>query len=163
MAILNMLTEQDIQRFHSKVDRSGGPNACWPFTDAPAGNGCGYLGVGGRKGRKIQAHQIAYELARGPIPAGHDIDHVCHNKDESCAGGNTCPHRRCVNDAHLEAVTHRVNLLRGKTVAARNAAVTHCRRGHMYDEANTRITPRRTRECRACDREEFRKNKRTRK
>lgn len=147
MPILNLLSEKDVERFRSKVDCSGGPTACWPWTDAPSGNGYGYLGVGGRGGRKIQAHQIAFELAYGPIPKGKDVDHTCRN-------------RRCSNHNHLEAVTRQVNLQRGPTVAARNAAVTHCRRGHPYDAVNTRIAKNGARVCRTCqNKREFRTRK----
>lgn len=41
-------------------------------------------------GRMRQAHQVAYQLAYGPIPTGLDIDHLCRV-------------RHCVNPAHLEA------------------------------------------------------------
>lgn len=48
----------------------------------------------------IYAHRLSYELFVGPIPDGYELDHLCRN-------------RGCVNPAHLEAVTHRVNVLRG--------------------------------------------------
>lgn len=164
MPILNLLTDRDIQRFHSKVDRSGGPSACWPWRDVPSSTGHGSMGVGGRKGRKVLAHHVAYELANGPIPSGLDVDHVCHNADRGCYANKKCPHRRCCNDAHLEAVTRRVNLLRGKTITARNAAVTHCRRGHPYSEANTRFSRKGSRMCKTCqDKVEFRKTPRRKK
>lgn len=36
--------------------------------------------------------------------------------------------------------------------ASRNAAKTHCSKGHEFNEANTRITPKGWRACRVCDR-----------
>lgn len=57
-------------------------------------------------------HIWAYKNFVGPVPEGHELDHVCHTKDPSCAGGIDCPHRRCVNPAHLEPVTHAENMLR---------------------------------------------------
>jgi hypothetical protein len=122
------------ERFDGKwVLADGG---CWLWTDEPAANGYGYLGVGGRAGRKIQAHRLAYELYIGPIPPGLDIDHLCRN-------------RRCVNPWHLEAVDRRTNLLRGDTVTARHAAATRCPQGHPYDDRNTRVY-RGKRQCRTC-------------
>jgi len=43
-------------------------------------------------------------------------------------------------------------MLRGNTVGARNAAKTHCLRGHPFNEENTRVD-RRGRVCRQCHRE----------
>lgn len=94
------------------------------------------------------AHRWAWEQIHGPVPEGLELDHLCHN-GSGCAGGATCPHRRCVNPAHLEAVTHHENLLRGVGPASR----THCPQGHPYDEANTYRKPNGNRECRICQRE----------
>ena len=122
------------ERFMSKVynDKSG----CWLWTDAVSTVGYGYLGVGGRAGRKVQAHRISYELFKGEIPDKMHIDHLCRV-------------RRYVNPDHLEAVTQRENLLRGKGVTARNAAVTHCPQGHEYNHQNTQLY-KGHRLCRMC-------------
>lgn len=89
--------------------------------------------------RKPQyAHRVAYEALVGPIPDGLMIDHLCRN-------------RACVNVNHMEAVTNKVNILRGETVMAANAAKTHCPRGHEYSEPNTYVRPSTgSRNCRAC-------------
>ena len=52
-------------------------------------------------GQPKRAHRVAYELMYGPIPAGLTLDHLCRVT-------------RCVNPLHLEAVTNRVNVLRGR-------------------------------------------------
>ncbi len=79
-----------------------------------------------------------YEWFTGPIPAGMEIDHLCRN-------------RACAAPAHLEAVTHHENLLRDETLTAANAAKTHCKRGHLFDEANTMVY-RGSRFCLTCRR-----------
>lgn len=76
------------------------------------------------------AHRLSYTLLVGAIPDGLEIDHVCHTQDSACPGGNTCPHRKCVNPAHLEAVTGRVNSLRSRSRAAENARKVVCAKGH---------------------------------
>jgi hypothetical protein len=45
------------------------------------------------------AHRVAWELEHGPVPDGLTLDHRC------CV-------RHCVNPAHLEPVSHKVNCQR---------------------------------------------------
>ena len=66
------------ERFWKKVDRSGGPDACWPWTGATQ-KGYGALGIGGRKGKTVSAHRFAWELEHGPIPEGMNVLHHCDN------------------------------------------------------------------------------------
>jgi hypothetical protein len=132
------------ERFWEKVDKTGD---CWLWTGS-TNHGYGQFYVKG-KSSPARAHRVAYELTTGLIPEGMELDHLCHNRDASCPGGFTCPHRACVNPAHLEPVTHRVNGLRGRSVAAGHAAKTHCPQGHEYTLENTRRANGR-RQCRAC-------------
>lgn len=110
------------------------------------------------------AHRVAYEDLVGPIPDDLCLDHTCHTT--ACVLGNNCPHRRCVNPAHLEPVTSEVNARRGLTGrvggAKRGAqlrAKTHCPAGHEYDAPNTRWTPVGGRVCRRCVREKQRERR----
>lgn len=133
---MGKLTWQD--RFWAKVDRSGTQSECWLWTACTTKDGYGRFR---REGRNCLAHRLAYELLVGPIPERTELDHV---------RAMGCRHRNCVNPSHLEAVTHHQNVLRGLgPVANRNNS---CRRGHPYDEANTLITSKGDRYCRACAR-----------
>lgn len=85
---------------------------CWPWQGSITSLGYGTAPTGHR-GRSVLAHRLAYVLAIGVIPPGLVIDHTCHNFDRSCPGGAQCLHRRCVNPAHLEAVTLAENVRRG--------------------------------------------------
>lgn len=145
------------QRFEGKVDRSGGPDACWPWTGATNGKGYGVLQRGRRGEGLIRAHRLAYELAHGEVGDDVVIDHECHNRDASCPGGDSCVHRRCCNPAHLVASSNRDNVLAGRTIAAEKAAQTHCIHGHAFTPSNTgRNSKNGTRFCRTCKREKSR-------
>jgi hypothetical protein len=121
---------------------------CWMWTSYTAG---GY-GVIAADGIDVRAHRFVYEQLVGPIPDDSVLDHLCHNSDPDCAGGETCPHRRCVNPSHLEPVTFTVNVMRGKGPGAVNARKTECAQGHEYTPENTYIRTGGERQCRACTR-----------
>jgi len=97
------------------------------------------------------AHIVAYVRAYGPVPQGMTVEHLCHTAArDSCPSGPACLHRRCINPAHLGLLTPGQNALAGNSIWALNARKTHCKRGHPFDEANTYITYRGRRDCRAC-------------
>ena len=106
---------------------------CWNMPIVPAANGYVYLSGGARGRPKRLAHRVLYEKWFGPIPNGLDLDHLCRNT-------------WCVNPYHQEPVTRRENLLRGETVTARNAAKTHCIRGHLLPPYQAG----KKRQCRPC-------------
>jgi len=70
------------------------PNSgCWLWIGPVAPNGYGhYRPHGHGRPRMVAAHRALYELEKGAIPPGLQIDHLCRV-------------RSCVNPAHLEAVT----------------------------------------------------------
>lgn len=90
------------RQFWPKVDKSGGPDACWPYYRLDP------LGYGrfAKAGPYAFAHRAAWQLANGAIPAGLDVLHRCDN-------------RSCCNPAHLRLGTHQDNMddckARGRT------------------------------------------------
>lgn len=115
-------------RFREKYDVDEG--GCWLWLGATT--------VGGYpsfyyEGRLQLGHRVAYRMFVGVIPDGLHLDHLCSV-------------RRCVNPSHLEPVTCLENVRRAA------ALVTHCPRGHEYDEANT-VVYRGMRKCRTCHRD----------
>lgn len=101
------------QLFWSRVERTAN---CWHWRGTKDRDGYGVFGkhVAGQSRR---AHRISWELLRGEIPAGKQLDHLCRNAD-------------CVNPEHLEPVTSRENSARGNTTWAQVARTGLCSRGH---------------------------------
>ena len=139
------MTEALAERFWSKVDQSGGPDACWPWTAYVGGTGYGQFWDGTRL---VKAHRFAFLIANCREAEG-DADHTCHN-GSGCKGGKTCAHRRCANPSHLEAVTHQVNADRGETGRHSNPWKTHCIHNHKYTPENQYIDGMGHQRCRRC-------------
>lgn len=143
--VISMSTEQRSvvhrrppeERFWEKVDKNG-PGGCWLWTASKISAGYGNFVPNGR-GSHTLAHRWAYEQAMGPIPAGADLDHLCRTP-------------ACVNPDHLEAVTHRENVLRGTSPSAGHARKTHCSHGHELVPENIYTPPSlpNARCCRTC-------------
>lgn len=130
----NKRTLDDLTWFWALVDKSGD---CWLWQGTVEVQGYGVARV---SGKFFKAHVLAYELTNGPKPPGLTLDHLCRVK-------------RCVRPSHLEAVTHRVNVLRGVGPTAVNAIKDECDHGHRFDEANTYWRKNaQGRDCRACRR-----------
>lgn len=123
---------------------------CWIFQGGLAG---GYGRVTWAENGRMRyglAHRVMYTHELGPIPDGLDLDHLCRN-------------RACCNPDHLEPVTRQTNLLRGETIPAARAQVTHCPAGHPYSGDNLFRDKKNRRACRECvrakNREYYWKNK----
>lgn len=86
------------------------PTGCW-MAKAKAGTS-GYVEVRDR-GTRRKLHRLVYERLVGPIPAGLDLDHECHNRDTTCAGGTACRHRACCNPEHCAPKSRSANVHAG--------------------------------------------------
>ncbi len=87
-------------RGHNSVPRKGyttNENGCWIWN--------GHIKASGYPGNaygNTQAHRAMFIKARGPIPNGMHLDHLCRTPS-------------CVNPSHLEIVTPAENLRRAPT------------------------------------------------
>jgi len=130
-----------IEKFLKKVKKT---KTCWLWIPAHVRNGYGSIRVGKKV---INAHKYFYETLVGKVPKGKELDHLCRIP-------------ACVNPKHLEPVSHRENVLRGK-VGFCNANKTHCPEGHPYSKENTYIQVKKTtkiRQCMTCRRLYYKKN-----
>lgn len=131
------------ERFSDKVRKT---DTCWVWTGAGAGRYYGQIRLGGKGTPMVYVHRLAYEFVNGPIPEGHEIDHLCR------VG-------RCVRPDHLEAVTPEENNRRriGFRRMPRYLGET-CKAGHPRNP-NTFIDSNGARACRLCHREAVRRCK----
>lgn len=144
--------------------------ACFGWSGKITKYGYAALWLGGRAGTEQLAHRVAFEEECGFLSDQLQVDHMCHNEDLMCSGGQSCLHRRCTNPRHLRAVT-RLENMRAAQLAKRpgyvnaNARKTHCPRGHEYTEENTEIYDykgKKSRLCRECRRVKYHEKRRAR-
>lgn len=90
-------TAEELARFYRFVDKL--PNGChfWAGARSRGKGNRKWYGSFWYRGKMIRAHKFAHDHIGGKVcPPGHHRDH-------------TCEFSLCVNEAHLEAVTHAVN------------------------------------------------------
>jgi hypothetical protein len=77
-----------LERARTRIDTSGGPDACWPYVGAHDGDGYGQVST--RRGQApAKVHRLVLEDTIGrSLSAGERACHVCDNPP-------------CANPAHL--------------------------------------------------------------
>lgn len=127
------------EHFWSKVDVNES-TGCWEWSGSKGVDGYGLFAV---QRRTKRAHRIAYQALVSDIPDGKLCDHLCRV-------------RNCVRPDHIELVSHRENVSRGRVSQAnreRFARMTHCARGHELSGSNLYRKPKTgRRECNECRR-----------
>lgn len=95
---LELLVLRNPDKFWRRVDRTGGPDACWEWAGSRTPPGYGHL-VRGYLGRSVDlyAHRVAFALSHGSIDPSLDVMHSCDNPP-------------CCNPAHLKQGTAADNM-----------------------------------------------------
>jgi len=114
------MTHKDFVRWSNRIVE--GEYGCWIWTGTDNGNDYPTSNVGSKQ---VYVYKEMYEYLKGPIPYGKEPDHICRI-------------RKCINPAHIEPVTHRENMKRGKTIIARQIQSKTCPNGHPYSGVNNR-------------------------
>lgn len=133
MAVSTTLDEQILKYVHPE------PNTgCWIWGGPVINSGYGQVRY---SGKKALAHRASYESARGTIPNGMVIDHLCRV-------------RLCVNPDHLEVVTQSANVRRGlKGGSVKEDGSFACRKCgsvEFYGTACDASSDGIARECKSC-------------
>jgi hypothetical protein len=118
LVVLRDLNPDRSARFSAKVDRSGGPDACWPWRGFRDPKDYGHFFF---DGAYVYAHREAWAQANGLIPEGLCILHRCDNPP-------------CCNPAHLWPGTKAENNAdkAAKGRCPEQPRTTQCPRGHEF-------------------------------
>ena len=111
---VTFLPTNETERFWSKVDRSAGPEACWPWLGHRQKNGYGQFRMGNK--RRVLAHRFAIGLTEIGDRKNGVAKHSCDNPS-------------CCNPKHISPGTQAQNqaekVQRGRSlVGARNPNAT---------------------------------------
>lgn len=105
-----------LERYEEHTQKAEG-DQCWLWQAARGKKGYGFISIGGH--RVKQAHRVAFELFRGPIPDGKCVLHSCDNPP-------------CVRPSHLFLGTQLVN---AQDRDAKGRAGGWSRKGEAHAEA----------------------------
>lgn len=89
-----VLTRKYASPERSLAARTEWRNDCLEWTGMRLTDGYGQISV---KDKMVRTHRYAWELENGPIPAGMEVDHICHNPP-------------CVNVNHLRLSSRAENM-----------------------------------------------------
>lgn len=123
--------------FWSRVDKSGGPDACWPWMGPMTDFGYGKFRVWNRT---RTSHRLAIEFTNGPIQTGSGYHGTCVL--------HRCDNPPCCNPAHLWLGTNADNAAdrnaKGRSAAGeRNGARLHPETRARGERHGTRTHPER--------------------
>ena len=139
-----MLSEKDLKRFLSKVDKSRHRRCrdygCWMWTAGIDKEGYGRFYL---DGRNLTAHSLSYRQFKGTVTKGLVVRHRCPYDD------GDVENRRCVNPEHLDVGTHKQNIEEGYNWNRRKSCCPRCGSDYSLQKNGRRF-------CRLCHNEKQR-------
>src|SRR5262245_49512779 len=88
---------------------------CWLWTGGRNAHGYGVFDPD--HGHRVVAHRWIWQRQTElVVPAGLNIDHLCHEWADCAGGPNVCLHRPCVRPDHLGLVANRANGIRSNSL-----------------------------------------------
>lgn len=132
-----MNRDTTVARFKTKI--ASNSSGCWEWTASRTPQGYGKFKSFGEQ----LAHRVSFILHISPLTKDICVLHKCDNPS-------------CVNPDHLflgdRDLNNKDRAAKGRSVTP-NMNLTHCKRGHEFNEKNTTLRKNGTRMCRICNRE----------
>jgi hypothetical protein len=95
--------QQALRRIRALVQERPG-DECSPIVFPEGMKGTNAQGYPRLKieGKYVYTYQLVWMAANGRrLEPGETVDHECHNRDKTCRGGVSCPHKMCHKLSHL--------------------------------------------------------------
>lgn len=156
------LTERELLRFDSFVDKPEQWSSCWIWKGSKIGGGYGWMKI---RGINYPAHRISWTIHYGQIPDGLFVLHNCPGGDNpACVNpdhlwlGTALDNNRDARDkgryANRQTEEHKDKLrisakLASKAHSEKCRSMKYCPNGHEYTPDNSYFYKGR-RQCRKC-------------
>ncbi len=126
-----------VRKLWKNIDKSGGPDACWPWTGFCRQDGYGliFTNFNDGSGRTMLVHRLVYILEVDNLSdkKGYCVTHVRED-------GGRCEHK-CCNPKHLKAIPRK---------ELKKTPKKYCIRGHLLPLEPKKVGNRMLRICPEC-------------
>jgi len=125
-----------------RLEDRGYETPCLIWTGTTTSEGYGVIQIAGRQHR---VHRLVHKAFNPDMPE--------QIGDKRAVPDHLCRITSCAHPDHTDPVTDGINVLRGESFAAVNAAKTHCDNNHEFTPENTHYNAKGHRACAQCGRD----------